>query len=134
MSFFDMSQGGWDGWRFGKWGKAKVWRLIAPNEETFQAGDILALRQLVGETDFLRLRVKQLQTISRPALSTDDLAALETAITVLQGFITIFTAAGCYAVNRGRRPHRAFNLAGLDKTVFGEGLHNKVANDVRDMD
>lgn len=134
MSRIDLSIGGWDGWCFSSYGRAKTWRLISPSKETYSPSEILELRNLHVDLNYLGIRVKQLQAISRPALSTDDIGALEAAVAVLQGFIAMFTSAGGYTVNSGRWPHRAFNLSNLNQTVFGERLHNKVANGVGDVD
>ena len=76
----------WNGWRFGPYGRAREWRLIAPDGETFTAGDIQSLRGFMLDVDFLRGRVQALQgQVEAHAchFNEADLLALHAAIAVL---------------------------------------------------
>ena len=76
----------WKGWRLGPYGRAREWRLVSPAGETFTAGDLLQLRGLIVDVDYLRGRVHELQgKIEAHAchFSPADLVTLHAAIAVL---------------------------------------------------
>ena len=99
----DLSVGGWDGWYFSQYGRAKQWRLIAPGGENYLPGEIMELRALQLNVDYLSLRVKQLKAIARPALSPDDFRSLSLAVATLEDFLGVFASLGGYPMNNGRR-------------------------------
>ena len=53
----------WRGWRIAPWGKARTARLTAPDGTNFEPGEILELRALAPNVDFLRLRVRELEAL-----------------------------------------------------------------------
>lgn len=122
MSRLDLSVGGWDGWYFGRYGRAKIWRLQAPDGQHFQPAEVLALRELILDKDYLSLRVNQLKAIARPALSRDDFHSLSCAVATLQDFLSVFASLGGYPIDNGRRPHRALDLCGVDQAIGDEGV------------
>ena len=116
MSFLDMSQGGWDGWRFGKWGKAKVWRLHAPGGDTFTPGELLLIRENERNVCALESQVKRLRSMQLP-LTYDNFLTVESAYFILQGLLTVFSPEVTNTVFERRTPPRAFNLRLHNKTV-----------------
>lgn len=88
MRYFDMARGGssWSGWTFGKYGRAKEWRLIAPTGETFSPGEVVELRELRLDVDYLRMRVRELEAqLEQQALyfTREQLEALRSAVAIL---------------------------------------------------
>ena len=59
---FDLSTGGdsWSGWFFGRWGRAREWRLHSPHGANYTAGELSELRPAILEADYLRLQLRQL--------------------------------------------------------------------------
>lgn len=121
MPGIDLSVGRWDGWYFGSYGRAKVWRLISPNGENFSPGEILELRPLQLDVNYLTMRVNQLKTIARPALSPDDFHSLSCAVATLQDFLSVFASLGGYPVNVGRRAHVPLYAVETNQSVSNEG-------------
>lgn len=84
----ELSIGGpsWAGWRFGSWGKARDWRILAPDGANFQAAELAALPGLRADVGYL-------QTLSRHqaaklagsalALTPEEAALLRVALAVL---------------------------------------------------
>lgn len=126
MPGIDLSVGGWDGWYFGSYGRAKMWRLIAPNEETYVPAEIMELRPLQLDVNYLNLRIKQLKAIARPALSPDDFHSLTCAVATLQDFLSLFASIGSYTVNHSRRAHVPLYAVETDRPVGDEGRRHPV--------
>jgi hypothetical protein len=76
----------WRGWRLAPYGRARDWRLRAPNGQTFEAGELAGLHALALDVDFLRTRVMELEGYSQGAslnLDPESLAILRRAVEVL---------------------------------------------------
>jgi hypothetical protein len=58
----DLSVGGpeWADWYFAPWGRARNWRVHAPDGSSYTAEEIFNLRSLAFDLSFLSHRVKQL--------------------------------------------------------------------------
>lgn len=117
MPGIDLSVGGWDGWYFGSYGRARAWRLLAPDGQHFQPAEVLSVRELMLDKDYLSMRVNQLKAIARPALSADDFRSLSCAVATLQDFLGVFASLGGYPVDNSRRSHRS-----LDFGVFNQAV------------
>lgn len=84
----DMGIGGpdWAGWHFGKWGRAKDWRLCDPDGTNYAAGEIAQLRHMEQNLDYLQVKVKEVEAqiagIQRP-LAQGEIEALQVAIALL---------------------------------------------------
>lgn len=126
MSGIDLSVGGWEGWYFGNYGRAKMWRLLAPDGQHFQPGEVLSIRELMLDKDYLSMRVNQLKNIARPALSPDDYRSLSCAVATLQDFLSVFASLGGYPVNVNRRARSAVNPVENDHSIDHEGRHHSV--------
>ncbi len=90
----DLGEVGWPGWTLGPYGKARSWRLFAPDGTNYTEGEIRGLRGLVLDVDFLRDRVHAMQgQIDAHAchFTDDDLQALRTAMAVLTRRLPAFT-------------------------------------------
>jgi len=61
MDWIDMTDGGWTDWWFGPWGRAKDWRLHAPEGTSYTMGEIDYLRHHVRDYDYLSDRVRALE-------------------------------------------------------------------------
>ena len=84
----DLSLGGndWLGWEFGKYGKAKNWRLLAPNGAVYCAIEILELHRMALDLDYLQVQVKILRAQLEPGaihFSPYDAATLRAAAAIL---------------------------------------------------
>lgn len=84
----DLAIGGdsWAGWRFGSWGKARDWRILAPDGTTLQAAELAALPQQVADLAYLQaLAREQAAKLAGAtlALSQDEAALLRVALAVL---------------------------------------------------
>lgn len=66
LSSIDLMIGGlsWCGWTFGRWGRARDWRLIAPDGASYTAGEIGELRKIGADLDYLRSRVRELEQLA----------------------------------------------------------------------
>lgn len=106
----DMSLGGWDGWRFAPYGKAKKWRLMAPGGEYFTPGDLLAIRENAANVDILNAQVSRLRAMQLP-LTYDDFLQVESAYFILQRLLTMFAPAVTHTIFERRPAPRAFHLA-----------------------
>lgn len=64
----DLSIGGqsWDGWHFGPWGRAREWRLHAPDGAHYTAGEVGTVRAQALDIDYLQRRVRELADIAAP--------------------------------------------------------------------
>lgn len=113
----DMSLGGWDGWRFGPYGKARTWRLLAPGGEFFTPGDLLAIRTNAANVDVLNAQVAKLRAMQLP-LTHDDFLTVEATYFILQGLLTMYAPAVTNTVFERRAPHRAFNLRLNKHAIF----------------
>lgn len=77
---------GWAGWTLGPYGKAREWRLFAPDGTHYTAQEVSGLRGMVLDLDFLRGQVRELREKvdgSAVHFSADDLLALRLAVAVL---------------------------------------------------
>lgn len=52
----------WQGWIFGRYGRAREWRLIAPDGLTFTADELTSLPGLMADADYFRVRVRELES------------------------------------------------------------------------
>lgn len=127
MPGIDLSVGGWDGWYFGSYGRAKAWRLLAPDGQHFQPGEVLSIRELILDKDYLSMRVNQLKAIARPALSADDYRSLSCAVATLQDFLSVFASLGGYPVNVNRRTRPTVNPVENEHSIGHEGRYHTVA-------
>jgi hypothetical protein len=68
MNFIDLSAGGedWEGWYLGPWGRAKVWRLHAPDGASYHTCEIEEVRKLALEVGYLQTRIKELESLLTP--------------------------------------------------------------------
>jgi len=60
---FDLAAAGgasWVGWHFGPWGRARDWRLHAPDGASYTAGEIAQTRALAHEVCYLSARNREL--------------------------------------------------------------------------
>lgn len=121
MPGVDLSVGGWYGWYFRPYGRAKMWRLIAPNGETFSPGEILEIRPLQLDVSYLKMRVNQLKAIARPSISPGDFQSLTHAVNVLQEFLGVFSSLGGYPVNVGRGSHTPLYAVETNQAVSNKG-------------
>lgn len=89
----DLSHGGesWSGWTFGPWGRAKEWRLHAPDGASYDACEIAELRARALDLDYLQTRVRQLEQRERELLaqlerrfSASEIATLRAAAAILR--------------------------------------------------
>lgn len=117
MSRIDMSIGGWVGWYYGPWGKAKVWRIHAPNGEMFIPGELLSIRENQANIGVLSGQVARLRSMQLP-LTRDDFLTVEAAYFILQGLLTMYAPAVTNTVFERRAPHRAFNLRLNKHAIF----------------
>lgn len=84
----DLSQGGasWAGWTFGRWGKARDWRLVAPDDSNYTAAEVWELRALLVDLDFYRVRVRELELLTQKTacyFSDEDAAVVRAAVRIL---------------------------------------------------
>lgn len=84
----DLSIGGpaWDGWTFGPWGKARDWRLHAPDGNSFDACEIAELRRALLDVDYLQVQVKILREKLEPGTVTftaSEAATLHAAAAII---------------------------------------------------
>lgn len=81
----DLSAGGnaWRGWRLGPYGRARDWRLFAPDGQVYTAGDVAALAALALDVTYLQGRVRELEQ-EQAGLSADQLRILTEAAAILQ--------------------------------------------------
>lgn len=119
MARVDMSVGGWDGWYYGPWGKARLWRIHAPTGETFHPDELLLVRQSERDVSSLQSQVKRLRSMQLP-LSHDDFLQVESAYFILQGLLTMYSPAIAHTVFERRTAPRAFHLAGNNQAIFNQ--------------
>jgi hypothetical protein len=77
----------WAGWTFGRYGRARDWRLFAPDGTHYQAAELAELRALVLDVDYLRMRVRELEARLDPGacvFSAEELRAVRQAVAALQ--------------------------------------------------
>ena len=93
MKPVDLSRGGesWSGWTFGPWGRAKEWRLHAPDGASYDVCEIAELRARALDLDYLQVRVRQLEQRERELLaklerrfSASEIATLRAAAAILR--------------------------------------------------
>lgn len=78
--------GAWTGWRFGPYGRARDWRLHAPDGAIYTAGEVGELHDLQLDVGWLHARVRTLEEQSHMTawrLGTDDLQTLRAAADIL---------------------------------------------------
>lgn len=126
MPGIDLSVGGWNGWYFGSYGRAKVWRLMAPDGQIFIPSEVLSLRTLTLDNDFLATRVRQLQAIARPAISADDFRAISCAVSTLQEFLSLFSALGGNKMHTGRGAHASLYAVQGNQAIGYQGRNHAV--------
>ena len=109
MSRIDMAVGGWEGWFYGPWGRAKKWRIHSPTGESFHPDELLSVRQNQCEIGVLESQVKRLRAMQLP-LTRDDFLTVEAAYFILQGLLTMYSPVITNTVFERRTAPRAFNL------------------------
>lgn len=97
----DLSIGGpsWAGWTFARWGRAKEWRLHAPDGSNYTAWELLDVRAAALDLDYLRARVGELEDYAAADalhFGPMDAAALKSAAEI------VLRAARQFAVGRVR--------------------------------
>lgn len=102
----DLSIGGqsWAGWHFGPWGRAKEWRLRAPNEQTYLAGELLEFPQLLMDLNALQVQLRTLEALASPDamhFGPADAALLIAAKDVIE---RASKQLGLYRARRARDP------------------------------
>lgn len=87
MVGLDLAAGGptWAGWRLGPYGRARDWRLLAPDGQHYQASELQDLHALQLDVDWLRMRVRELETAAAGP-SSHELQILQTAAMILHRF------------------------------------------------
>ena len=85
----DLSGGGpsWTGWSFSPYGKARDFRLIDPAGTNYTAGEIVEGRAHGLNVDYLRGRVRELETQATSAalyLTPGEVRALRQATAILE--------------------------------------------------
>ena len=118
MPFVDMSIGGWDGWRFGGYGKAKQWRIHAPTGECFIPTEILNIRANQLDLDYLRLRIKRLEATKGLTLSPDDVSVIH-ALQRLVERLSVFPTDNRQDVPSGGLPSLSGQLLDFKKSLAG---------------
>lgn len=77
---------GWRGWRLGPHGHSGDFWLIAPDGTKYSPGEILELRQLELDTDFQRVRIKELENLTASGsvhFNSGDAATLRAAAAII---------------------------------------------------
>lgn len=116
--FIDLSIGGWDGWRFGRYGKAKQWRIHAPTGECFIPTEILNIRASQLDLDYLRLRIKRLEATKGLTLSPDDITVIH-ALQRLVERLSVFPADRRQDVPGSVLPDLPGQLLDFKKAITG---------------
>lgn len=119
MKKIDMSVGGWDGWCYASWGRAKKWRIYAPNGESFYPDELLSVRQNERDIGYLQSQIKRLRAMQLP-VTRDDFMTVEAAYFILQGLLTMYSPEITNTVFERRTAPRAFNLSLYYKAVSGQ--------------
>lgn len=90
--WFDLSQfPGWAGWFFGTYGRAREWRLHAPDGSHYVAAEVAELRYLILDVDYLRARVREVEAeieTARRRFTPAELATIRAAAALLAGVTT----------------------------------------------
>lgn len=73
----------WGGWHFSPWGRARDWRLIAPDGASYTAEELLRVRSMACEIDYLRQRVALLEDSRAIYIGMDDCTIIRDAVMVL---------------------------------------------------
>lgn len=75
--------GAWSGWQFSPWGRARDWRLIAPDGANYTAGELADVRRRQMDIDYLRARVALIDDAAALYIPRKDAAILREAATIL---------------------------------------------------
>lgn len=124
----DMACGGesWAGWRFGKYGRAREWRLHAPNGCHYVASEVLALRAMTLDLDYLQQRVNLLETLTRPTLTDAEVSVIHDLQRLLER-LGMLAPGGRQRVANGRFPGATGQLLDFKKPVTGQLVQNSVS-------
>ena len=114
----DLSCGGWDGWHFGPYGKARKWRLFAPTSEFFIPAEILAIRESQLELDYLRLRIKTLEATKSLTLTAEDVFVIRALQRLLERLSVLPTDSSQNVASSGL-PGFAGQLLDFKKALVG---------------
>lgn len=117
-SRIDMSIGGWDGWYFGRYGRAKQWRIHAPTGECFIPTEILNIRATLLDLDYLRLRIRRLEAQKGLTLSPDDVSVIH-ALQRLVERLSVFPTDSRQDVSGGVLPGLPGQLLDFKKALAG---------------
>lgn len=84
----DLSIGGadWNGWHFGPWGRAKDWRIHAPDGANYVACEIANIREYEGNINFFQVQIKQITkqlAEFKAPIPDEELAAVQTVMALL---------------------------------------------------
>ena len=63
----------WAGWRLRRWGRSRACTLEAPDGQRFSPPEILSLRELMLDVDYLRMRIKDMESIELDDLEVDTI-------------------------------------------------------------
>lgn len=103
----------WEGWYVGPWGRAKCWKLHAPDGAAYYPGEVAEVYKLAREVDYLQTVVRQLRERLAPgavALTPEVAMALRVAAELI-----------IEAVPRISRAARRRAAADLADQVDGQG-------------
>lgn len=105
----DLGRGGasWEGWRFSRYGRAREWRLIAPDGTTYTQAEIQELPAMLADLDYLRARIGELEasTVGIP-FTPAEAAALAEAVAVLARRLPTRTRRAARATHPGAASRR----------------------------
>lgn len=84
-----LSLGGetWNGWTFGPWGRARDWRLHAPNGEHYTADELLLTRRRDHDLNYLQQRINIIEDAAAIYIPRADAAILREAASILAALI-----------------------------------------------
>jgi len=119
MSRVDMSIGGWDGWYYGPWGKARLWRIQAPTGDTFLPDEIIGCRGKDREISYLQSQINRLRAMQLP-ITHDDFLQVEAAYLILKGLLTMFSPEITNAVFERRPATRALHFASNYQAILNQ--------------
>lgn len=85
--FLDCGGPSWVDWRFSPFGRAKEWRLHAPDGASYHACEILELRRMALDLDYLQVRCRELGQLIAPgsvSFAASDAATLRAAAAIIE--------------------------------------------------
>lgn len=116
----------WTGWRFGKYGRAREWRLHAPNGCHYVASEVLALRAMAIDLDYLQQRVKLLEALTRPTLTDAEVSVIHDLQRLLER-LGMLSPSGRQRITNGRLSGAPGQLLDFKKPVTSQLVQNSVS-------